>query len=610
MNFLEPKAEYFFEVSYEVANKVGGIYEVLVSKASEMSRYYGSKYITIGFFCPNSSRYEFVLKDEGPLKPIFDEMLTLGIRCYYGEWHIAGRPRAILIDIKDYMQNGNSIKTWLWEVYKVDSLFSDSWFNEPVVWSYACGLLLEKIQKRLNCDIVAQFHEWMAGVALLYLSYKKSRIATVFTTHATILGRSIAGSGKPLVDMIEEGLAKKEMIDQKTAYDFGIQAKHQTEKACAENASVFTTVSETTALEAEYILGKKPDVVLPNGFNTDKFPPMEQLSYLHKTNKDKLLRVIRAYFAPYYSINLDDPRIIFISGRYEFHNKGLDLFIDSLADINNRMKNEKSTKDIFVFICIPSDARGDNITVLENISLYQEIEDYLEEIIPDLKISIINSLTIRNKPVTEAVSDIIGDKYIHQLNKFSDSFRARSGMMPPLCSAILNYPEESDAIISALRSKGLLNREEDRVKVIFYPRYLSATDRIIPLDYFSMIVGCTFCVFPSYYEPWGYTPVEAAANVAISITTDLAGVGQFMLKNINTKKNKGFRVLMRKGKPYESAIIDLSKMIYEIVNLTQDELIMQKHEAKQTSQILDWKNLSVYYIEAHNLAVEKSQRKA
>ncbi|MBW6451903.1 MAG: glycosyltransferase [DPANN group archaeon] len=605
---MEAKADYFFEVSFEVANKVGGIYTVLKSKASEMSRYYGDNYYTIGFFSPNSSRFEFISKDEDEFKIIFDEMLKLGIRCYYGVWDIPGKPKTILIDIKDYTSNINSIKGWLWDTYYIDSLYSDSWFDEPVIWSYACGILLEKMEKHFKGNIVSQFHEWMAGIGLLYLKYNKSKIATVFTTHATMLGRSMAAANKPLVSMIEDGLKVGSIIDQKTAYDFNVQAKHQTEKACCENAGVFTTVSETTALESEYILGKKPDVVLPNGFNMSDFPKMEELSYLHKKNKNKIIHMLKAYFAPYYSINLDDPRIIMTSGRYEFHNKGIDLLIDSLSELNIRLKKEKSDKDVFVFFAIPSDVRGDKISVLENQSLYQEIGDYADEITFEIKDLIVDNIIFKGESLSKTVSSFIEQKHLGKLKRFSESFNKKDGL-PPLCSAFLNYSEDSDSIISSLKSKGLLNRKEDRVKVIFYPIYISSTERVLPLDYNSMITGCTLSVFPSYYEPWGYTPVEAIANGVLTITTDLAGVGQFMLKNINIKKNKGLSILERRGKSYDSAMLDLSKMIYDVVFMSEEDLIKSKHNAKEISRLVDWKYLSVNYIEAHNLALSKQNIK-
>ncbi|MEA3229426.1 MAG: glycogen/starch synthase [archaeon] len=597
----------FFEVSFEIGNKVGGIYAVIQSKAANMRNKYGDNYITIGFYNSDKAQYEFVSKDPENLRPIFDDLDNLGIKCYYGVWNIHGKPRCILLDVKDFMHKVNDIKHELWERYKIDSMGSDSWFEEPVVWSYAAGMLIERLKAHLNADIVAQFHEWMSGPALLYLKSRNIDIATVFTIHATMLGRSLAGSGADLAEMINEGIRDKKTIDVKESYRLGVQAKHLTEVVCADKCDIFTTVSETTSNEAEFILGKKTDLILPNGLDMNKFFSMEELSYQHRVKKDKVLSFLSAYFEPYYNVNLIDPRIIFISGRYEYHNKGLDVFIDALGKLNEKFKNEKYKQHTFVFIAIPSDVRGENREILENFSLYNELEDYVDEIGPKLKRCIVSALTT-GEPVHHSLMDFVDSQYSKTFKHLMFAFKSCTGRSPPLCAMELNYPEKNDMILERLKFNNLLNREEDIVKIVFYPKYLSSADRLLSIDYNSMLIASSLAVFPSYYEPWGYTPVESAANGCISITTDLAGFGKYISAKMDEKEDKGIRILRRAGQKYDKIVYDLSEMIHNIVTLSDHDIIIQKSNAKQLSFLVGWDKLADNYFRAHKMALAKSKK--
>ncbi|MBW6462127.1 MAG: glycogen/starch synthase [DPANN group archaeon] len=598
----------FFEVSFEVGNKIGGIYTVISSKAEEMLRKYGDNYYTIGFYEKSKAQYEFINEDAGKLSPIFDTLEKEGIKCYYGFWNIPGKPRCILIDVKDFMYKSNDIKSMLWEQYKIDSLNSDSWFEEPVVWSYAVGMLLELMKVDMGKPVVAQFHEWMSGVALLYLKMKNCDIATVFTVHATMLGRSIAGKGVNLAEMIDDGLKMKETIKNDVAYKYGVPAKHLTEVECAKNCDVFTTVSATTAREAEYILGRKPDMILPNGLDMKNYPAMEKLSYRHKIEKDRVLSFLSAYFEPYYNVNLNDPRIIMISGRYEYHNKGLDVFIDALGQMNERLKNESYNKNTFVFIAIPSDVRGENREILENFSLYNELENHVDDMLPELKWHLMQSLA-HGEYTHESLLRYVKDQYNNKFKRLALAFKSRSGKNPPLCAFELNYPEEDDNILSRLMHNNLFNQEDSPLKVIFYPAYLSSADRLLSIDYNSMLISASFTVFPSYYEPWGYTPVESAANGCISITTDLAGFGQYISEHMDGKIDKGIKILKRRGRKYKDIVSDLSEMMHDVTTMSEQEIIAQKHNAKQLSQLVGWDHLADNYFKAHDMALSKRKRK-
>ncbi|MFH1127531.1 MAG: glycogen/starch synthase [archaeon] len=603
MDDVGAAGDFLFEVSYEVANKVGGIYAVIRTKSEQMMKYYGNNYYVIGFYIPEQAKVEFEEEDPKGLKKTFLKLEKMGIKCHFGKWVTAGgRPNCILLDINGYKHRLNDIKTELWMKYKIDSLRSDSWFGDPVVWSYAVGLLLEMLEKDLGLkNAVAQFHEWMAGVGLLYLKSKDSKIATVFTTHATMLGRTMASYTDSLVDEIDEGLKSGRTVDPKKAYEYSVEAKHLTGAACARTCDVFTTVSETTAREAEYILSKKPDVVLPNGLDLGTYPSMEECVYLHRKYKGKIMEFLSAYFKPYYEVNLNDPRIMYISGRYEIRNKGIDIFVRSLSKLNNELKGKNSNTNVFAFILIPANTKSENHEVLENLSLFSGMREYVDDLSVDIRANMLDSLTSGKTDIR--ISDYLTEYQKIEVKKLATSFKSRSGRSPPL-SAFDLY-DQGGLILKMLAENGLLNREEDRVKVIFYPAYLSNSDRMLSLSYNSFTIGCSLGVFPSSYEPWGYTPLETIANGALTVTTDLAGYGKFMEKHVKGQKDSGIYILKRSEKKDNEVVDDLKNVLLEVVRLDKSEIISRKHNAKKLSLVADWKNLAGNYIVAHNMALKK-----
>lgn len=604
MDDVGVEGKYLFEVSYEVANKVGGIYAVICSKSEHMLKYYGKNYYAVGIYNPDHAKVEFEEKDPGRLKSTFQKMEKIGIKCHFGTWITArGRPNCILLDISGYRYRLDEIKTELWAKYQIDSLRSDSWFGDPVVWSYSVGILLENLEEDLGLNkAVAHFHEWMAGVGLLYLKSKKSKIATVFTTHATMLGRTMASFNADLVREIDDGLNNRMVVDPKKPYEYSVEAKHLTECACAKTCDAFTTVSETTAREAEYILSKKPDVVLPNGLALEKYPLMEECIYLHHKYKQKVVDFLSGYFKPYYEINLTKPRVMFISGRYEVRNKGVDVFIRCLSRLNNELKDKKDAANVFAFILIPANVKSENHEVLENLSLFSDIKEYVDDMSVDIRSNMLNSLTSGRTDIK--LTDFLTEYQKIDIKKLAATFKSRSGTSPPLCAFDL-HNQVDDVILRLLCDNGLLNREEDRVKVIYYPAYLSNSDRMLSLSYNSFVIASSLGVFPSSYEPWGYTPLETIANGALTVTTDLAGYGKFMESHIKDKKGAGVYVLKRSMRTEDEIVDDLKDIIFDVVNLDKSEIISRKYNAKKLSNVADWEHLAWNYVTAHNVALEK-----
>ncbi len=596
---MEKRADYLFEVSWEICNKVGGIHTVVKSKAAQMKDIYRENYYVIGPFFAQKIPGEF--DEKAPPKDVskvFEILEKEGIRCYYGDWLVKGEPRAILIDFSGFTYKKDEIKARLWEGFKIDSLHSQFFdFDEPTIWAYAAGRLIHEMKKAIGEKrVVAQFHEWLSGAGLLYLKQNNAGVATVFTTHATMLGRTICTNHLNLYSIWDK------INPEQKAYEFGIQAKYQTEKACAFNSDAFTTVSELTGIEAKHLLGKKPDVILLNGLDLSKFPTFEEASIRHIQNRTKLREFIMYYFFPYYSFDLEKTLIYFICGRYEFKDKGVDVFIRALAKLNQRLKNENSDKTVVAFFWIPGDIKGIKNELIENRSFFDDIKDAVEGNIVEIKNKIIYSI-VSQKPLDE--KGIFDDDMIHD-NKRKVSRLMKKGF-PALSTHDLNN-EDTDEIMKTLRENGLLNNKEDRVKVVFYPIYLTGADRLLDMSYYECMQGSHLGVFPSYYEPWGYTPLEAAALGVSSVTTDLAGFGRHITKKLPKGRNKGIFVLKRMGKKEEEIINELDEIMYYLSNASKQDRIKNKMEAQRLASLADWKFFVKNYIRAHNFAIENIEK--
>ncbi len=585
--------EILFETSYEVCNKVGGIYTVLISKAALMKEKYPS-YVAIGPYYHDKANLSLEqLPAPKEYSDIFDDLRKEGIECIYGRWLIPGEPNVILIDFKNYLSKTNDIKKELWEAFGVDTLYCSYDFTEPMVWAWCVGRLLDRIGRKYpDKKIVAQFHEWLAGIALLNLKKNNSTIRTVFTTHATMLGRAIAGSGEDLYSMLDR------INPYEEAKKRGILDKFTTEKACATNCEIFTTVSEITGIEAEKILGRKPEVLVLNGLDAEKFPTIEGTSIKHQQTREIIREFLAYYFFPYYEIDLEESLNFFLLARYEFKNKGIDVYIKSLGKLNKRLKDEKSEKTVISLFFVPMDSHGIKTSLLENKNFYHEIKDAVEAQNVIVKTRLIRDL-VSNKKIE--IENLLPKDFIMSIKKTTQSF-IKQGESPPLSTHTLQNENENEVIV-ALRNEGLLNKREDKVKVIIYPVYLSESDGVLNMKYYDVVSGCHLGIFPSYYEPWGYTPLECGALGVPSITTDLSGFGRY-IENIPNEKKGGVYVLKRYHKSDNDFVDDFTETLYRFTKMKKNERVNQKVLAKELSLLADWSILINNYIEAHNRALE------
>jgi glycogen(starch) synthase len=590
--------KHVFEVSWEVCNKVGGIYTVVASKAAEMMRRYPDGYFLIGPYFPQKAAGTF--EESVPpehCKECFEKLEKEGIKVHTGTWLVKGNPRVILIDFAGFAAQKDEIKRKLWEWYGIDSL-STEWydFDEPVVWAYAVGRVIEELQGVFKDGVVAQFHEWLAGAGLLYLRNRNVKVGTVFTTHATTIGRALASSDVNIYQL----LGKINADEEARRRGGGTWAKHLLEKACAKNAHVFTTVSEITGIEAEKFLDRKPDVLLFNGLDLAKFPTFEQASLKHRLFKSRIKEFLLYYFFPCYTFDLDNALFYFLAGRYEFRDKGIDVYIRALAQLNERLKRNPNGRNVVAFIWVPGNVRAIRPMLLESKTYYTDIRDQVDDAHDEIKAKMLY-LLMSQKPMTN--ESLFDPEFAQELKPKLRRFKSCKGN--PMLSTHELYDEQNDAIMRALLEAGLDNGPEDKVKVVFYPTYLTGADGLLDTSYYESMQGCHLGVFPSYYEPWGYTPLEAAALGVSSITTDLAGFGRYLCAECKQGKYPGIFVLKRFGRSDDQIVKDLADMMEEYANYSTNERVENKIMAQRVAATSDWKNFADRYVEAHTKALEK-----
>lgn len=540
---------YLFEVSWEVCNKVGGIHTVVGTKALTAMQHFGDrKYICIGpNFTSDDLNIEFE-EDVNLFKKWHQIAYNEGLRVRVGRWKVAkGNPIVILVDYSSFIAHKDKILANLWEDFKVDSI-SGGWdYVEPILFGYAAGKVIESFTDyyaKPSDKIVAHFHEWMTASGGLFLKRSVPRIATLFTTHATVTGRCIAGNGLPLYGNMD-GYNSDEIATR-----FGVMAKHSIEKTAAATYDAYTTVSELTARECGILLKTPVSCITPNGFEKDFVPKGELYNSKRIEARKTLINV--AQVALDYKFE-KEPLIISISGRYEFKNKGIDEFIDSMAILNN---NEECEREILAYIMVPSWNHGAK----------RELKVKLHE------------------------PGVICEDYGHIAN-------------------VTHYlgDQDRDPVVGHLRGKGLLENR-GKVKVIFVPCYLNGTDGIFNMNYYDLLIGMDVTVFPSYYEPWGYTPLESIAFSVPTITTDLAGFG-IWVKQYASGENSGVTVVHRDD--YNSAELTkaISETLLRYANMSNKELQEARDSAQKTSDIALWSNLFSNYEKAYTMALEKAKER-
>ena len=543
--------EYLFEISWEVCNKVGGIYTVVSTKARTLSQVEGLNAIYIGPDLWKQKENPLFTEDKrlwnAWRKSLENEKLT--VRCGY--WEIPGRPKVILVDYKGYLEDKDSIYSELWNDFGVDSLHGYGDYDDSMIFGYSVGRVIESFYKKVvkKGNVVVQAHEWQSGGAALYVKKHLPEAGTIFTTHATSIGRSIASNGKPLYDYFE-GYNGDQMADE-----LNVQSKHSVERVSAANVDCFTTVSEITARECKQLIERDIDVILENGFEKDFVPTGKDFTAKREKARAARLRVAAALTGDTIS---DDALIIGIGGRMEMRNKGIDMFLEAMARLNS---SEELTRDVVAFIDVP--AWSDTAR-----------EDLCER--------------LASKD-TQWTSPLPNPYLTHNLNNFYD-----------------------DAIAGAIRSHFLDNRSgKNRVKVIYVPCYLKGNDGIFDMDYYDVLIGNDLNVYPSYYEPWGYTPLESAAFHIPTITTNLAGFGLWVNSVLGRvgKLADGVEVISRNDSNYFDAAEEITKTICIFAKISEKEVADYRKNAAKMAEKALWKHFIKNYLSAYDFAMQAAAKR-
>ena len=535
--------EYLFETSWEVCNMVGGIYTVLSSKSNTVRQLLGDHYITVGPDIVKEAHETLYFIEDSNLFPEWREKaLSQGLKCRIGRWKIESNPIAILVDYTPLYQTKNEILSHLWEQYELDSIRGQWDYVEPVLFGYAAGQVIESFvnfNMQPTSNIVAHFHEWMTGSGVLYLKEHCPYIATVFTTHATYLGRAISGNGLPLYENL------KSYLPSVMAMQFNIVSQQSMEQKAAKNADIFTTVSDITAQECQQFLYRKPDVITRNSIDHPLRQNAAAFLERRKTSRENILHIAETLCGEPIDRNC---LMVINSGRYEYKNKGIDLYIEALHRLN---EDKNLSRTVLGVIAVPANIAG---------------------------------------PSKDLQHRLDGSNPIMGHTDF------------PATHHIFEY--ENDAILNALRNSGLQNDARDKVKVMFVPSYLNGNDGIFNLTYSEFLSAFDLSVFPSYYEPWGYTPLESVSSGIPTLTTDVSGFGKFVQQELG--KNDAVTVVHREEGNENQVIEDIVATMRRFLDIDEKGMRKVTEDALMVANKLLWKNLIVSYEQAWDMAMEKS----
>ena len=542
--------DYIFESSWEVCNKVGGIYTVLSTRAKTLQETMGDRLIFIGPDFWKETSCPYFKEDKRIFEDWREDAVAAGLHVRTGRWTIPGEPVAILVDFTPYFENKNEIYGWMWQSYGVDSLHAYGDYDEASMFSYAAALVVMSFYEYYldaHKKVIYHANEWMTGLGALYLNKMLPEIATVFTTHATSIGRTIAGNMKPLYDYLFA------YNGDQMAMELNMQSKHSIEKQTASHVDCFTTVSEITDNECRELLDKPADVVLPNGFDNSFVPNSQLFSRKRRVARRRLLSIAGALLGE--KFDEEETFIISTSGRYEFRNKGIDVFIDAM----NRLRGHNINKKVVAFIQVPG---------------------WVGEPRHDLQERIASSETFDIPLDTPMVT--------HWLHNMHD-----------------------DKVLGMMNYLGMHNDKNDNVKLIFMPCYLDGNDGIMDMPYYDVVLANDLCIYPSYYEPWGYTPLESIAFKVPCITTNLAGFGMWVNNILGHDGNldDGVMVVNRTDYNYNEVVEHIAEAVDEYIAKSQNEKDAIRKKAEAISKKALWDKFITYYKEAYDIALQKAEER-
>ena len=582
------------EIAWEVCNQVGGIYTVLRSKVPSMTKRWGPRYCLVGPYNPHTAEVELEPSPlVGPVGQAVEQLREMGYRVHFGRWLVSGRPLAVLLDLGSVAGFLNELKYRIWEDHGI-SPGDEPIMNDAVAFGEMCRALLCAVAgTEPRRRVVAHFHEWQAGLAIPMLRKEQWRGSLVFTTHATLVGRYLAMGNTgfydhlPFLDGDEE--AKK----------FNIYAQHRIEKSAAHGAHVFTTVSDVTAQECIHLLGRRPDMLLPNGLNIHRLTAVHEFQTLHQEYKESLHEFTIGHFFPSYHFDLDNTLYMFTSGRYEYFNKGMDLTIEALARLNHRLREAASPMTVVFFIITQAPYRSINVRTLQNRAMLDEFHTAVDAVKKSVGEGLFLAATRHQIP---DLNGLMEDYWRLRLRRAITAWR--TDVPPPIVTHDL-VDDANDPVLKELRSCYLLNSRSDPVKVVFHPDFVRATSPLFGIEYDQFVRGCHLGVFPSFYEPWGYTPLESIALGVPAVTSDLSGFGSYLKQLVPDHASKGVYVVPRRHNDFHHAAEELTDRLFRFATLDRRDRIILRNSVESLSELFDWSKLSARYHEAHDVALDR-----
>lgn len=627
-----PARAALLEVSWEVCNQLGGIYQVIRSKAPTMVKRWRERYLLVGPYVPARAALEFEeRRASGWVGRMLDALKAEGLIVRHGRWLVPGRPRVLLVEHESLRPQLDEIKYRLWEQHGIESPAGDGLIDGSILFGDGVRRLMvaaarawmgsEAVEHAAGDEgehdaeaeagpasrsaprrMIAHYHEWLGGVALPLLNRQHPTlpVASVFTTHATQLGRTVAWGDEwfydhlPFLDHAHE------------AAKFNIRCQHGIERACAHACDVFTTVSPITGEECAHLLGRQPDMVLANGLNVDHYNVGHDFQTFHAQFKDKINRFVMGHFFPSYAFDLDKTLYFFTSGRFEPRNKGFDLCLEALARLNAELKGLRAQgieRNVVFFIVTQRKTRSLHPRALNQRGVLNELDSVCQNITQELGDNLFRTAAAHRKIVLE---DMISEYWNLRFRRTQHAFK--TDQLPLVVTHLLD-DDMNDEVLNKIRQLWLFNQADDPVKIVYHPEFITPTNPLWGLEYEQFVRGCHMGIFPSAYEPWGYTPLECLAMGVPAVTSDLSGFGRYVqetLAGLAGREGSGLYVLNRRGRTFHEAAHDLARHMLAFCTLERRDRIQLRNHVEARSWEFDWAKLGQAYDWAHDLAMARS----
>ncbi|RMG26657.1 MAG: glycosyltransferase [Bacteroidetes bacterium] len=589
------------EIAYEVCNQLGGIYTVIRSKIPSMKEKWGDRYCCIGpYIHPDvEAIFEHSEDYDNPFGQAVLKMREMGYEVKYGRWITAGKPFTVLFNPYSVYHKLGEIKYLLWEHHGISTPGDDDLINQVVAFGHLVQTYLSVLSEagiKGDRPLIAHMHEWMAGTAIPGIRRLELPIRTVFTTHATLLGRYLAMNDPefyahlPFFDWLTE------------ARNFNIETQIHIERAASHGAHVLTTVSKVTARECEYLIGRKPEVIVPNGLNIQKFSVSHELQNVHQRAKEEIHQFVMGHFFQSYAFDLDNTLYFFTSGRYEYRNKGFDLTLEALARLNWRMKQAGIDTTVVMFFITKRPYQSVNPDVLQSRTQMEKIRQTCEAIQRQVGERLFYAAATNPEMKLPLLNDYVDEYWQVRLRR--NLQRWKTHRLPSVITHNL-YDDANDDILNFLRSSNLINHHDDRVKIVYHPDFLSITNPIFAMEYGDFVRGCHLGIFPSYYEPWGYTPLECLASGVPAVTSDLSGFGDYVLNSPDfiNPEDSGVYIVNRSRASMDLAANQLTDYLFKFVQSSRRFRIQQRYDVESAASHFDWSNLRSFYDQAHEMVL-------